>query len=163
MKTLLLLRHAKSSWEDADLKDFDRPLNERGLKTAPLIGRELKRRKLQPELILSSPAKRARQTTELVIQAAKLKAKVQFDERIYEASARRLFEIVAAIKPSVNLALLVGHNPGFEELTKVLTSQNTRLRTASLVCIELNLEKWGSVRPGVGELKWIVDPKSVSE
>ena len=163
MKTLLLLRHAKSSWEDTGLRDFDRPLNERGLKAAPLIGREMKRRKLQPELIVSSTAQRARQTIELVTKAAGLTAKVRFDERIYDASARRLFEIVAEFEQELDGVLMVGHNPGFEQLASLLTGENQQLKTASLACIELGLEKWQAVAPGIGKLKWIVDPKSLAK
>ncbi|HVS20274.1 MAG TPA: histidine phosphatase family protein, partial [Pyrinomonadaceae bacterium] len=87
MKTLVLLRHAKSSWKDGSVKDFDRPLNQRGLKTAPLVGRLMRKRKLKPDLVLSSPAERARQTARLVIEAARLNVELRHDERIYEAGA----------------------------------------------------------------------------
>src|SRR5215210_125891 len=120
MKTLLLLRHAKSSWSDPMLRDFDRPLNERGLKAAPLVGRFMRKRKIQPGLVLGSPAERARQTAALVAEAAQLTAAQRFDERIYEASAIRLLEIISQIEETVDEAMLVGHNPGLEELLMVL-------------------------------------------
>src|SRR5258708_22429142 len=112
MKTLLLLRHAKSSWKEQAVKDFDRPLNQRGLKAAPSVGRLMRKRKLQPDLVLSSPAERARQTTQLVLESAGLKTELRYDERIYEATGMRLFEIVAQIEDHANMVLLVGNTHG---------------------------------------------------
>src|SRR5216684_7088 len=116
MKTLLLLRHAKSSWKDTSLRDFDRPLNNRGIEAAQLIGKYTHQKKIQTELAISSPAERARQTAELVMKSARLKAELRFDERIYEASVARLLEVVSQIEDSANTVILVGHNPGFEGL-----------------------------------------------
>ena len=161
MKTLLLLRHAKSSWKDTSVKDFDRPLNQRGLKAAPAIGRLMRKRKLQPELVLSSPAERARQTTQLVLEAAGLKTEVRYDERIYEASAARLFEIVSQIDEEAGMVMMVGHNPGFEELLETLTGEASSLSTAALACIELDSEKWSKVKAGENRLAWLVKPKEV--
>lgn len=161
MKTLLLLRHAKSSRKDNGVRDFDRPLNQRGLKAAPSIGRSIRKRKLQPDLVLSSPAERARQTTQLVFEAAGLKTEVRFDERIYEATGARLFEIVGQIEEDANVAMLVGHNPGLEELLEALTGKAHNLPTAALACIELNIEKWNKVRAGGGQLEWLVKPKEL--
>jgi len=156
-----LLRHAKSSWKDTSVKDFDRPLNQRGLKAAPAIGRLMRKRKLQPELVLSSPAERARQTTQLVLEAAGLKTEVRYDERIYEASAARLFEIVSQIDEEAGMVMMVGHNPGFEELLEALTGEARGLSTAALACIELDSEKWSKVKAGENRLAWLVKPKEV--
>lgn len=161
MKTLLLLRHAKSSWKDNDAKDFDRPLNQRGLKAAPVIGRLIRKRKLQPDLVISSPAERARQTIQLVLEAAGLKAELRYDERIYEASAARLFEIVSQIDDEAAVVMMVGHNPGFEELVEALTGEPLSLPTAALACIELDIEKWSKVRSGANQLSWLVKPKEL--
>jgi phosphohistidine phosphatase len=161
MKTLLLLRHAKSSWKDGAEKDFDRPLNQRGLKAAPAIGRMISKRKLKPDLVLSSPAERARQTTQLVIAAAAMKTELRYDERIYEATGARLFEIVTQIEDDANLAMLVGHNPGLEELLEMLTGEAHRLATAALVCIELDIDKWSKCRAGAGRRQWLVKPKDL--
>ena len=163
MKTLLLLRHAKSSWNDPTLRDFDRPLNERGLRAAPLIGSLLRERQLQPGLILSSPAERARQTTALVSEAAHLKVKPRFDERIYEASALALLEVVSQIEDRIDQAMLVGHNPGMEELLMTLTGEARRMPTAALAHIRLDVEKWSEVREGVGHLEWLVKPKELAK
>jgi phosphohistidine phosphatase len=161
MKTLLLLRHAKSSWKDNEARDFDRPLNQRGLKAAPAIGRLIRKRKLQPDLVLSSPAERARQTTQLVIEAAGLKTELRYDERIYEASVARLMGVVSELDDEAGMVMLVGHNPGFEELLEVLTGEAHKMPTAALACLELNIEKWNKVRAGAGRLEWLVKSKEL--
>jgi len=161
MKTLLLLRHAKSSWKDDAMKDFDRPLNQRGIKAAPTIGRLMRKRKLQPDLVLSSPAERARQTSQLVLDAAGFKTELRYDERIYEASAARLFEIVSQIDDDANVAMLVGHNPGLEELLEALTGAARSLSTAALACVELDIERWSKLRAGANQLAWLVKPKEL--
>ncbi|TMK23636.1 MAG: histidine phosphatase family protein, partial [Actinobacteria bacterium] len=110
MKRLLLMRHAKSSWAEGPLADFERPLNERGLKAAPLVGRFMRRQKLRPDLILCSPAERARQTAALVAEAAQFDAPLRYDERIYEAAPARLAEVVSQVEDAADELLLVGHN-----------------------------------------------------
>jgi len=161
MKTLLLLRHAKSGWKDNGLGDFDRPLNQRGLKAAPAMGKLLRKRKLQPDLVLSSPAERARQTTQLVLESADLKTELRYDERIYEAGVARLLEIISQIDDEADVAMLVGHNPGFEDLQEALTGEAHDFPTAALACIELNIEKWNKVRAGAGRLEWLATPKEL--
>jgi phosphohistidine phosphatase len=161
MKTLFLLRHAKSSKGDASLKDFDRPLNETGKDDAKLIGRLINEKRISPDLVLSSPAKRARATAELVLKAAGMKVEPGFDERIYEASVRKLLEIVSQVEATAGSVMLVGHNPGFEELCEALTGKATHLPTASLARIELAINKWSDVRPEAGSLKWLVAPKEL--
>jgi phosphohistidine phosphatase len=161
MKTLLLLRHAKSSWKETGARDFDRPLNQRGLKAAPVIGRLIRKRKLRPDLVLSSPAERARQTAQLVLDAAGLETELRYDERIYEASASRLFEIVSQIEDDARTAMLVGHNPGLEELVEALTGEAPGLSTAALACIELDIERWSKVQARANQLVWLAKPKEL--
>src|SRR5215207_4705324 len=162
MKTLLLLRHAKSSWDSPAQRDFERPLNERGLKAAPLMGRLLLKRKLRPDLVLSSPAERARQTAALLMEAARLASPLRFDERIYEATAARLVEVVSQVEEEVASALVVGHNPGMEELIQHLTGETRRMPTAALARITLNLDKWAKLREGAGRLEELVKPKDLT-
>ena len=159
MKTLLLLRHAKSSWKTGNVKDFDRPLNQRGMKAAPQVGKSLRKRKLKLDLVLSSPAERARQTAQFMLESARMSVELRYDERIYEASAARLLEIVSQMEDSANVAMLVGHNPGMEDLLSVLAGEKRHLSTAALACIELNVEKWNKVRAEVGRLEWFAKPK----
>ena len=147
MKTLLLLRHAKSSRDDPTLNDFDRALNDRGKDDAKLIGRFIRREQLAIDLIVSSPAKRARRTTESVLKTAELPHQPMFDERIYEAGIDQLLTVVSQIESSHNVALMVGHNPGFEDLLISLTDHAARLPTAALACIDLDIREWRDVAP----------------
>jgi phosphohistidine phosphatase len=161
MKTLYLLRHAKSSWGDPGLKDFDRPLNKRGLKASPRVGAQMLKEKIRPDLVLSSPALRAKQTTTMVCEAAGFSSLINFDERIYEAGVQRLFEIVTGFEDSINTAMMVGHNPGFEELLSALTGESQRMQTAALACIELKIKKWSDLTGGAGKLVWLIKAKEL--
>ena len=143
------------------MKDFDRPLNKRGLKDAELIGKFLGTKKIHPDLLISSPAERARQTVDLVLKSSSLQVELRFDERIYEASVTRLFEVISQIEDTVEAVVLVGHNPGFAELLHGLTGEMRDFSTAGLACVELSIEKWGKVRPSVGHVKWFVAPKDL--
>lgn len=163
MKTLYLLRHAKSSWKDPDLQDFDRPLNGRGRKAAPLVGQVIRKRKLGIDLILCSPATRARQTASLVKESARLTAELLYDERIYDADAARLLEVVSQAAESAGALMLVGHNPGMEELLTVLAGEGHRMPTAAMACVALDVEKWGKIRARAGRLEWLVCPKELAE
>jgi phosphohistidine phosphatase len=161
MKTLLLLRHAKSSKDDPALADFDRPLNKRGKQDSKLIGDFIGKKSLRPDMVISSPAKRARQTTELMLKAAGLDVVPKFDERIYEASAHRLFQVVSEIEPQATTAVLVGHNPGFEDLVLLLTGEARDLPTASLICLQLPVNNWSSTQRGSGTVTWFITPKEL--
>ena len=161
MKTLLLMRHAKSSWDDPSLRDFDRPLNKRGLRAAPLMAAHLRRKKLRPGLVVASPAERAKQTASLVVEHAGLTAELRHDERIYDADLPRLLEVVSQLDAGAEEVLLVGHNPGMEELLTHLTGAQERMPTAALARLELDVEAWADVRPGCGRLAWVVRPKEL--
>ncbi|HXT62512.1 MAG TPA: histidine phosphatase family protein [Pyrinomonadaceae bacterium] len=163
MKTLLLLRHGKSSWDDPGMEDFDRPLNERGVQDAKLSGKYARAQKLKPDLVLSSPATRAKSTTELFMAAAGLKNPPAYDERIYEASARRLMQVLSEFDDDYESVLLVGHNPGFEDLCERLTGVAKKVPTASLTCIDLKIDKWAAPKGGKGKLKWRITPKKLKK
>lgn len=162
MKTLLLLRHAKSSWKNPDLSDFERPLNGRGKQAAPLIGRYLRGQKIKVDLILSSPAERARQTVALVSAAANFTGVLRYDERIYEATDASLLEVISQTEESAGVLLLVGHNPGLEDLLLRLTGEARRMPTAALAAIIFETERWSKVIDQKGQLKWLVNPKELS-
>ncbi len=159
MKTLFILRHAKSSWGNSDLADFDRPLNERGLEAAPLMGNVIYENQFQPDLIISSPAKRAKQTAVLVRASAQLESKIQYDEKIYEASPRRLLQIVSEQNDKLESLMLVGHNPGFEELVKNLTGEFQTMPTATLAVIDLQIDSWSEAESNCGTLRVLIRPK----
>jgi phosphohistidine phosphatase len=161
MKTLFLLRHAKSSQGDPGLKDFDRSLNDRGKDDAKLMGRNLRSQKFVVDAVISSPAKRARRTTELVLEAANISLEPAFDERIYEAGLPQLLRIVSELDSSDNAVLLIGHNPGFEELVESLTGQPVALPTATLAAIDLSIDHWSDAQPRSGKLRALVTPKEL--
>lgn len=161
MKTIYLLRHAKSSWKDESLSDIERPLNGRGKKAADTMGAFLKREKILFDLVLSSSAVRARQTIDRVLVAANIVTDVRFDERIYEAGVQRLVEIVRQIENGKKNVVLVGHNPGFEELLEWLTGTIERMQTGALAKIGLKTTSWNSVSEKSGSLEWIVRPKQL--
>lgn len=161
MKTLYLLRHAKSSWENADSADFDRPLNERGLRAAPLVGKKIFDSRFQIDSIISSPATRAKQTAILIKDAARIESAINFDERIYEASPRRLLEVAAETADEKEAIMLVGHNPGLEGFIKILTGEIEPMPTAALAVIDLKIKKWREITSGCGSLQKLIRPKSL--
>ena len=159
MKTLLILRHAKSSWDNPDSSDFDRPLNQRGLQTAPFVGNSMREKNLRVDLILSSPARRARETTMLVSEAAGFEAEIRYDERIYEASPITLLHLLAETENEFDGVLLVGHNPGLEGLIKILTGGVVSMPTAALAEIALDIDYWNKIAADIGKLNSVVRPK----
>jgi phosphohistidine phosphatase len=159
MKTLFILRHAKSSWDNPDAADFDRQLNEQGLKTAPIMGAMIFRNQFQPAAIISSPAKRAKQTAVLIKEMAQLESRIKYDERIYEASPHRLLEVISELDEKNESAMLVGHNPGLEGLIKILTGEVQSMPTAALAVIDLDKENWNEITAESGKLRAVFSPK----
>jgi phosphohistidine phosphatase len=161
MKTLYLLRHAKSSWKDETLLDIERPLIGRGRRASKTVGGFLTKQKIVPDLVLSSSAVRARQTTDIVMEAAKLITDLRFDERIYEAGSQRLLEVVRQIEKSKKTVLLVGHNPGLEEFLELLTGTVETMPTGTLSKVVLKASSWAAIGNKDGTLEWIVRPKKL--
>ena len=159
MKRLFILRHAKSSWNDPDLADFDRPLNDRGLNAAPFMGEVIARKRYFPDTILSSPAKRAAQTAILVKEAAGANAVITYDERIYEASPQALRQIVSELGEEKESAMIVGHNPGMEGFIKFLTGLLEPMPTTSVAAIDLKIENWNELAAECGTLLEVLRPK----
>jgi phosphohistidine phosphatase len=161
MKTLYLLRHAKSSWADVNLADFDRPLNDRGLDAAPFMGKFMADNILIPDTILTSPARRAEQTARLVKEAADISYSIKFDERIYEASPQMLNQVVSELDDDLSSAMLVGHNPGIEGFIRFLTGKLEPMPTAALAVIDLNIANWAEVSADKGAVRRIARPKDL--
>ncbi len=159
MKKLYILRHAKSSWDQPGLADFDRALNHRGLIAAPFMGELIAIKDYLPDLIISSPAKRARQTAVIVKESSGANAELKFDERIYEASPQELRQIVSELSEEINSAMIVGHNPGIEGFINFLTGNQEPMPTAALASITLNIDKWSDLSADCGELQEIIRPK----
>ncbi len=159
MKTLYLLRHAKSSWDDNRLSDFERPLNDRGRRTARLMGELIRERGLIPEVIVSSPAKRASETATLLAEAAKFDGEILSDERIYEASPQRLLEILSETDDRYSSAMFIGHNPGIEGFIRFLTGDIQPMPTAALAVIFLDTVRWSEISKGLGSLENVIRPR----
>jgi phosphohistidine phosphatase len=163
MRILYLLRHAKSSWNDSSLRDFDRPLKKRGREAAERIGQRMALETLSDPLVICSPAVRTRETAEIVLQNAKLELEPRFDERIYEASLRELVQIVTEIPDDKEVAIMIGHNPGFEELLSFFTGEHRRMPTCALAKIRFGDVSWKDVRAGEGSLEWFIAPKELPD
>ncbi len=161
MLTLSLLRHAKSSWDDASLKDFDRPLSERGENAAPRMGAYMAAQGLAPDLVLCSPAVRARQTLDLVLPHLADGPTVVYEDNFYLAAPSVLLARLRKIGAKVHHVLIVGHDPGMQGLALELagTGDAERLQalaskfpTAGLAVIRFKIRDWSRVGPGKGRL-----------
>ena len=161
IKTLFLLRHAKASPTVAGMTDFDRPLHKEGKKATELIGQLLSSRGVTLDLILSSPAVRARETIEIVMHAAGLQTELRFDQRIYEAGPVQLLEIISQIEDDRHPVMMVGHNPSLEELLQALTGQAEHLSAGALAKIIFPTASWREIQEKKGVLDWVIQPKEL--
>lgn len=143
------------------MADFERPLKRRGREAAEAMGRFLASKKVNVSPLISSPSIRTRQTVEIVLRESKLGAEPQFDQRIYEASLSTLVQVVSEIPDDKKSALLVGHNPGMEELLAFLTRESRRMPTCALARISLDSSGWKEVGRSSGKLEWFVTPKDL--
>ncbi|HUN22678.1 MAG TPA: histidine phosphatase family protein [Anaerolineales bacterium] len=150
-KTLLLLRHAKSSWNHPSLNDFERPLNERGERSAPRVGRLLTELGIVPERALVSAAVRARQTAEKVLAACDFHGRVWGTGRLYLADPQTYLEVLALNAAEENCVLLVGHNNGIEQLASQLSGKEILMPTACLVQFDVSVAHWAEIH---GVRKW---------
>lgn len=145
MKSVLFLRHAKSSWKQEELADHDRPLNKRGKRDAPLMGRLLKKEDLVPDIIISSTAIRARSTTEAVAKGSGYKGEIVLDKSLYAAGPEAYLGVIHDLSDEYVRVLIVGHNPGLEELLELLTGEIHLMPTCSLAHVKLHVDKWSEV------------------
>jgi phosphohistidine phosphatase len=169
VRTLLLLRHAKSSWDNPGADDFERPLAPRGRRVAPLVGAEMVRRGWLPERVLCSPARRTRETWELA-SAALGPVPASFEPGLYLAAPAALLRLVRATPPEVGRLLLIGHNPGLQELGLLLADPRSgedlvrlraKLPTAGLVVLSLPDGPWSAVAAGNLRLEAFVAPRDL--
>jgi phosphohistidine phosphatase len=162
MKTLLLLRHAKSSWKNMYLADHDRPLSKRGKRDAPRMARFLRERDLVPDLIVTSTAKRALTTAEAIAQFSGYEEELLVTRRLYHAWTETYIEVIRELPDHHQRIMLVGHNPGMEELVEVLTGLQERMPTAALAQIELPVNQWSEVNEeSIGQLIDVWRPKEI--
>lgn len=165
MKRLFVMRHAKSSWQQPQLSDFERPLNGRGLRDAPRMGAHIAERAPRIDRIVTSSAVRAFATAELVAGTLGSEAP-PIEERaaLYLASPRTLMEEIQGFDDSWECVLLLGHNPGVTELVEKLARESVaELPTAAVAELELALESWAELRPGVARLVGVAAPKLLEE
>ncbi|TVQ29081.1 MAG: histidine phosphatase family protein [Wenzhouxiangella sp.] len=171
MKTLYLLRHAKSSWSQPRLADHDRPLAARGLAAAPTIGDYLNSCQPAPQFVLCSTALRTRQTWDLVGRQLDPSPPVTYDRDCYHASADELLGRLRNTAESIDTLLLVGHNPGMADLAECLTGSGSepdlrrmlvKFPTAALACIRFDTDTWRTVMPGSGVLVSFVRPRDLN-
>ena len=165
MKTILIMRHAKSDWSRPGLPDFDRPLKKRGRRDAPLMGRVLKLYDSVPARILASPALRARQTAELAAAECGgfTSPELEMIDGFYPGSTRSFLESIRALPNSIDRVMLLGHNPAMEDAAAEFLGGPVFLPmpTAGLVCLEANAGDWSKVKPGGCFLRWFIVPKLI--
>jgi phosphohistidine phosphatase len=164
MKTLLILRHAKTQ-SDAPDGDHARELTERGHRNAAAMGTYIHDLTGTPDAIITSDATRARQTAEIVATAVDFTEPLSVEPRIYAADLDTLLAVVRRIPDDVGSAMLVGHNPGFEELAQALAGnhdEEIRLPTSGLALLEFDVERWNAMRRGAGRLRAVATPRTIS-
>ncbi|MBN1979870.1 MAG: histidine phosphatase family protein [Anaerolineae bacterium] len=163
MKTLILVRHAKSSWKHPGLPDRLRPLNKRGQHDAPAMGERLAKREIAPDLIISSPATRAMATAEIIAQEiGHPEEEIRADERLYGASAFELLEIIQELDAALEHVMLIGHNPGLTDLANDLGCGIDNLPTCGVVEVRFEIDSWadiGDVDPACVDFDY---PKKIS-
>ena len=161
-KTLLIMRHAKSSWSHSGLTDHERPLNKRGLRDTPRMAKWLADQGLIPELVLASTANRALSTAELLVESCdEIICEVQATREFYHAPAAIYLETAAEFPDSISRAMVVGHNPGLEELVEVLSGEFERMPTAAIAYFEFSIESWRQLSPANAVLRDVWRPKEI--
>ena len=165
MKRLGLLRHAKSDWDDASLRDFDRGLNKRGRKGAALMGRHIRERGDVWQLIVASPAERVK----LTLEASGLAIPVEWQQQVYMADAGTLVQLVRSFSEERDAVLLAGHNPGLQDLLLrladpadgLLGAAAEKFPTTSYAVIDLAIDRWAGCGPGCGALTHFARPRDL--
>ncbi len=161
-KKLLIVRHAKSDWGEAGLKDFDRPLAARGEKNAPGMGKHLLKNGIKPNAIISSPALRAITTCKLIAGELGLENKIVLEPKIYEATHQTLLNIVNNFDNADDLVALFGHNNGITDLVIYLTDADIyNIPTCGAVLIEFPFDDWKMISKSTGNLLFFVSPKNI--
>jgi phosphohistidine phosphatase len=167
MKTLGLLRHAKSDWDDLSLRDYDRGLNDRGKRGAAAMGKHIRDYGVEWDLLLASPAKRVKRT----LEATRLKIPMRWDERVYLADSDALVDLLRSLDEDPDAVLVAGHNPGLQELVfdlvapenenKLFDKVAEKFPTATFAVLELAIDKWAECKPGCGKLVHLARPRDL--
>jgi len=162
MKTLLLIRHAKSSWDDSTLSDFERPLNERGKEDAPMMADRLKHKKIKVERFVSSPAKRAKKTAKIFMKELGVNEKeLILKPSLYEASAADFYNTIEKLDDNEDIFALVSHNPGITDFINTLEcSEVYNMPTCAVYAIEINIKQWKDFKDAKKHLLFFDYPKN---
>ncbi len=163
-KTLLLIRHAKSSWEIGTLTDFERPLNDRGSKDAPVMAKRLKAKNLHIDAFVSSPAKRAKKTAELFVEVFNKKNQdIYFISSLYHADTNTFFDVVSHFDDAINTVAVFSHNPGITEFANLLsdTVQIDNMPTCGIFAVKVNAPKWADLKKASKEFLFFDYPKKL--
>lgn len=164
VKTILVMRHAKSSWKDASLGDFDRPLNKRGKRAAPFMGQFLLAQDRMPETVYCSSAKRTRSTAKRMLREWPHVVPVVYREDLYHADSKSIAALVQSVPSSLSRIMILGHNPGLAEMIDELCATYVRFPTAAVAEIELCVSCWSEFSlESVGELKNLWLPRELME
>jgi phosphohistidine phosphatase len=168
VRTVILLRHGKSSWSDSTVADIDRPLAPRGERASKRIAKYMRRKRIRPALVLCSPSLRTRQTLKAIEPSLGPRCPVELEPQLYAASKRELLERLQALPESVSSVMLIGHNPGLHNLALVLASRGADLPqleqkfpTGVLATLAVHSESWAALRPGDTELVDYVVPRQL--
>jgi len=171
MRRVSLYRHAKSSWDDPTLEDFDRRLSKRGQKSAPAMGAFMRNENLKPELVLCSPACRTRDTFDLTFESDDT-PNLRFDERLYHASGTTMLDLLRNLPRDIHHVMILGHNPGLHALALDLFSHGEsdavealcrKFPTCGLAVIDIELSDWRALGVGEGYLRVFMTPKLLTE
>lgn len=164
MKTLYIIRHAKSSWEDPDLDDEDRPLNDRGKRDAPRMGKRLKEKEITPDVMISSPAKRAFSTARRIGEVLGYKKKnIVKEKKLYHASDDDMLKVVQGISDKHNIVIIFGHNPGLTDFANSLRDDEHEIHnipTCGIISFRFNIKSWKDMTWGIGSMLFYDFPKS---
>ena len=172
MLRLLLLRHAKSSWDEPGLADFDRPLNARGRQAAPLVGRYMVENALQPARVLSSTARRARETLALILPILDAEMTIDLTRDLYDSIEADYVTAIQAVTGGESPLMVVGHNPAMEDTAHRLVGESEpgligemerKYPTGALAVIDFDVPAWSKIAPGTGVLKDFVQPRGLSD
>ncbi|EHQ24580.1 putative phosphohistidine phosphatase, SixA [Mucilaginibacter paludis DSM 18603] len=155
----MIVRHAKSDWDNAGISDFDRPLNHRGFKSASEMAQRLHKKGIVPQYLLSSPALRARTTASIFAETLNL-AGPSYNQSIYEANYPALLHIINNLPDAYQFVALFGHNPGLSDLLYNLTGQIYDMPTCAIAVVDFDIDSWKEVSGGTGNISYYDYPKN---
>jgi phosphohistidine phosphatase len=165
MKTLYVIRHAKSSWDNSNLPDFERPLNDRGKRDAPRMAKRLKEKSIHPDLMLTSPAKRALSTCKRIAEGLGFsKDKIKTDRALYHADEEDVLSVIRTVSDKYNEVFVFGHNPGLTDFVNSLSRDEVmnidNVPTCGVVAFSFDMESWQRIDFGNGKFLFFDYPKN---